>query len=575
MCWETAYEQWLNAPALSQQEQEELRAIQKDKMELRERFCAPLAFGTAGLRGTMKVGLHHMNVHVVRWVTQGFAEVICAESDWVGDRKAAVCMDGRKNSRRFAEAAAEVLAANGITVYLFDGPRPTPELSFAVRAYGCLAGINITASHNPKEYNGYKAYWCDGAQLQTETAMAVSARLEEIDVFAGPKRMDLQRGIELGRICLLGRSCDEAYLKAVEELSTVWPGMEADKEKVKIVYTPLHGCGYQLVPEILCRTGLQRLLCEPSQMVLDGDFSTVESPNPEYPESFARAAELAIRENADLILGTDPDCDRVGLLVRGPSGKFLPLSCNQTGVLLLDYLIGAQRRSGRLPQKAIVLKTIVTTDMARAIAQDNGIACYDTFTGFRFLAQRMEQLEQAGAGEVIFSFEEAYGCMIGHHVRDKDGVSTAMLIGEMAAWYAGQNCSLYDALQALYTRYGWYGERTEQFYRTGQAGAKEIADFMTHLREAPPKQILGTRVVAVRDYLSDDQQSKERKRSAPAQASNVLRLVLQDGAELVVRPSGTEPKIKFYILVCGDTPEKRDALLERYASWINGLEIAR
>ena len=233
-------------------------------------------------------------------------------------------MDGRKNSRRFAEAAAEVLAANGITVYLFDGPRPTPELSFAVRAYGCLAGINITASHNPKEYNGYKAYWCDGAQLQTETAMAVSARLEEIDVFAGPKRMDLQRGIELGRICLLGRSCDEAYLKAVEELSTVWPGMEADKEKVKIVYTPLHGCGYQLVPEILCRTGLQRLLCEPSQMVLDGDFSTVESPNPEYPESFARAAELAIRENADLILGTDPDCDRVGLLVRGPSGKFLP-----------------------------------------------------------------------------------------------------------------------------------------------------------------------------------------------------------------------------------------------------------
>ena len=213
--------------------------------------------------------------------------------------------------------------------------------------------------------------------------------------------------------------------------------------------------------------------------------------------------------------------------------------------------------------------------MARAIAQDNGIACYDTFTGFRFLAQRMEQLEQAGAGEVIFSFEEAYGCMIGHHVRDKDGVSTAMLIGEMAAWYAGQNCSLYDALHALYTRYGWYGERTEQFYRTGQAGAKEIADFMTHLREAPPKQILGTRVVAVRDYLSDDQQSKERKRSAPAQASNVLRLVLQDGAELVVRPSGTEPKIKFYILVCGDTPEKRDALLERYASWINGLEIAR
>lgn len=575
MYWKTAYEQWLNAPALSQQEREELRAIQNDETELRERFYAPLSFGTAGLRGTMKVGLHHMNVHVVRWVTQGFAEVICAASDRAGDRKTAVCMDGRKNSRHFAEAAAEVLAANGITVYLFDGPRPTPELSFAVRAYGCLAGINITASHNPKEYNGYKAYWSDGAQLRTETAMAVSARLEKIDVFAGPKRMELQRGIRLGRICLLGQACDEAYLKAVEELSTAWPGMEADKEKVKIVYTPFHGCGYQLVPEILRRTGLRRLLCEPRQMVLDGDFSTVESPNPECPESFARAAELASREKADLVLGTDPDCDRVGLLVRGPSGDFLPLSGNQTGVLLLDYLIGARRRSGRLPEKAIVLKSIVTTDMAQAIAQDNGIACYETFTGFRFLAQRMEQLEQEGVGEVIFAFEEAYGCMIGHHVRDKDGVSTAMLIGEMAAWHAGQNRSLYDALQALYTKYGWYGERTEQFYQTGQAGSKKIADFMTRLRKAPPEHIMGTRVVAVRDYLSNEQRSEGRKHSIPDQASNVLQLVLQDGAELVVRPSGTEPKIKFYILVCGETPEKRDALLERYVAWINGLEIAR
>lgn len=575
MYWKAAYEQWLNAPALSQQEREELRAIQNDETELRERFYAPLSFGTAGLRGTMKVGLHHMNVHIVRWVTQGFAEVICTASDRAGDRKAAVCMDGRKNSRHFAEAAAEVLAANGITVYLFDGPRPTPELSFAVRAYGCLAGINITASHNPKEYNGYKAYWSDGAQLRTETAMAVSARLEKIDVFAGPKRMELQRGIRLGRICLLGRACDEAYLKAVEELSTAWPRMEADKEKVKIVYTPFHGCGYQLVPEILRRTGLRRLLCEPRQMVLDGDFSTVESPNPECPESFARAAELASREKADLVLGTDPDCDRVGLLVRGPSGDFLPLSGNQTGVLLLDYLIGARRRSGRLPEKAIVLKSIVTTDMAQAIAQDNGIACYETFTGFRFLAQRMEQLEQEGVGEVIFAFEEAYGCMIGHHVRDKDGVSTAMLIGEMAAWHAGQNRSLYDALQALYMKYGWYGERTEQFYQTGQAGSKKIADFMTRLRKAPPKHILGTRVVAVQDYLSNEQRSEGRKHSIPDQASNVLRFVLQDGAELVVRPSGTEPKIKFYILVCGETPEKRDALLEQYVAWINGLEIAR
>ena len=535
MCWETAYEQWLNAPALSQQEQEELRAIQKDKMELRERFCAPLAFGTAGLRGTMKVGLHHMNVHVVRWVTQGFAEVICAESDWAGDRKAAVCMDGRKNSRRFAEAAAEVLAANGITVYLFDGPRPTPELSFAVRAYGCLAGINITASHNPKEYNGYKAYWCDGAQLQTETAMAVSARLEEIDVFAGPKRMDLQRGIELGRICLLGRSCDEAYLKAVEELSTVWPGMEADKEKVKIVYTPLHGCGYQLVPEILCRTGLQRLLCEPSQMVLDGDFSTVESPNPEYPESFARAAELAIRENADLILGTDPDCDRVGLLVRGPSGKFLPLSGNQTGVLLLDYICAGRIEKGTMPKNPVAVKSIVSTPLADAVAEHYGVELRSVLTGFKWIGDQIAQLEAADeVDRFIFGFEESYGYLAGPYVRDKDAVIGSMLICEMAAYYRSIGSSLKQRMEEIYAQYGRYLNKVDSFEFPGLSGMDKMSALMQGLRDKPLTEIAGHAIVKVTDY------QKPEETGLPA--ANVLIYKLDNGETVVVRPSGTEPK---------------------------------
>ena len=558
MCWETAYEQWLNAPALSQQEQEELRAIQKDKMELRERFYAPLAFGTAGLRGTMKVGLHHMNVHVVRWVTQGFAEVICAESDWAGDRKAAVCMDGRKNSRRFAEAAAEVLAANGITVYLFDGPRPTPELSFAVREYGCIAGLNVTASHNPKEYNGYKAYWCDGAQLQTETAMAVSARLEEIDVFAGPKRMDLQRGIELGRICLLGRSCDEAYLKAVEELSTVWPGMEADKEKVKIVYTPLHGCGYQLVPEILCRTGLQRLLCEPSQMVLDGDFSTVESPNPEYPESFARAAELAIRENADLILGTDPDCDRVGLLVRGPSGKFLPLSGNQTGVLLLDYICAGRIEKGTMPKNPVAVKSIVSTPLADAVAEHYGVELRSVLTGFKWIGDQIAQLEAADeVDRFIFGFEESYGYLAGPYVRDKDAVIGSMLICEMAAYYRSIGSSLKQRMEEIYAQYGRYLNKVDSFEFPGLSGMDKMSALMQGLRDKPLTEIAGHAIVKVTDY------QKPEETGLPA--ANVLIYKLDNGETVVVRPSGTEPKIKIYYTTLGKNLEEAEAEKEKLA----------
>ena len=386
--------------------------------------------------------------------------------------------------------------------------------------------------------------------------------------------MDLQRGIELGRICLLGRSCDEAYLKAVEELSTVWPGMEADKEKVKIVYTPLHGCGYQLVPEILCRTGLQRLLCEPSQMVLDGDFSTVESPNPEYPESFARAAELAIRENADLILGTDPDCDRVGLLVRGPSGKFLPLSGNQTGVLLLDYLIGAKQRTGKMPANPVALKTIVTTEMARKVAEVNGLQCYDTFTGFKFLAEKKDKLENAGEGKVIFAYEESYGYMLGDYVRDKDAVTAALSLTEMAAWYAGQGMTLYDALLACYEKYGYYGEKTLNLVMPGLDGLKKMADLMANLREKPPVEIAGVGVLQQKDYKDGSvvNVADGAKSTMELSGSNVLRYEMADGTSLIVRPSGTEPKVKVYILANDASKEACDAKVDKYAAWAESLK---
>ena len=573
MDYRKEYEKWLASPALSEDERAELRALEGNDKEIKARFYGPLEFGTAGLRGTMYTGLHNMNRHVIRWATQGFANVIRAEGTEAMQKGIAVCMDCRNHSAEFARETACVMAANGIHVRLFESLRPTPELSFAVREYGCQAGVNVTASHNPKEYNGYKVYWSDGAQLPPQHAAAIADELTRIDIFTGVQSMDYEQALAEGRIELLGEDCDRRFMANVMGMVNDYETVKKVADDFGLVYTPFHGCGYKLVPEALTRLGIKHLYCEPKQMVIDGDFPTVVSPNPENPEGFYLAIDLAREKNVDFILGTDPDSDRVGIMVRNKSGEFEPVTGNQTGVLLLDYLIGAMKRAGKLPAHPAALKTIVTTEMARAVAEANGLDCYDTFTGFKFMAEKMNELESAGKNTVIFSYEESYGYMIGHYVRDKDAVTASLLLTEMAAWYHAQGMTLFDALRSLYEKYGWYGEKTHNLVMPGLDGLEKMAALMQSLREQPPVEIGGVTVAQYKDY--SDGTVRDAATGAitpmPLSGSNVLRFELTDGSHIVVRPSGTEPKIKVYILTKGADAAERDANLEKYSAWVKTL----
>ena len=573
MDYRKEYEKWLASPALSEDERAELRALEGNDKEIKARFYGPLEFGTAGLRGTMYTGLHNMNRHVIRWATQGFANVIRAEGTEAMQKGVAVCMDCRNHSAEFARETACVMAANGIHVRLFESLRPTPELSFAVREYGCQAGVNVTASHNPKEYNGYKVYWADGAQLPPQHAAAIADELTRIDIFTGVQSMDYEQALAEGRIELLGEDCDRRFMANVMGMVNDYETVKKVADDFGLVYTPFHGCGYKLVPEALTRLGIKHLYCEPKQMVIDGDFPTVVSPNPENPEGFYLAIDLAREKNVDFILGTDPDSDRVGIMVRNKAGAFEPVTGNQTGVLLLDYLIGAMKRAGKLPAHPAALKTIVTTEMARAVAEANGLDCYDTFTGFKFMAEKMNELESAGKNTVIFSYEESYGYMIGHYVRDKDAVTASLLLTEMAAWYHAQGMTLFDALRSLYEKYGWYGEKTHNLVMPGLDGLEKMAALMQSLRAQPPVEIGGVTVAQYKDY--SDGTVRDAATGAitpmPLSGSNVLRFELTDGTHIVVRPSGTEPKIKVYILTKGADAAERDANLEKYSAWVKTL----
>ena len=568
------YEKWLASPALSEAEKAELEAIKNDPKEIEGRFYGPLEFGTAGLRGTMYVGLHNMNIHVIRWATQGFADVICAEGPEGKNRGVAICMDCRNHSMEFARAAAEVCAANGIHVRIFESLRPTPELSFAVREYHCQAGINVTASHNPKEYNGYKVYWEDGAQLPPHHADAIAGRLEELDIFRDVKTMPYDDAVKVGLIEVLGAETDEKFLANVMAQVNDKETVAKVADTFKLVYTPFHGTGHKLIPEALKRLGIKHLICVPEQMIIDGDFPTVVSPNPENPEGFCLAVDLAKKEGADFILGSDPDADRVGIMVRTRDGEFKVITGNQTGVLLLDYLIGAKKRAGTLPEKAVALKTIVTTEMARKVAEVNGLKCFDTFTGFKFLAEKKDKLESSGEGNVIFSYEESYGYMLGSYVRDKDAVTAALLLTEMAAWYAAQGKTLADALEGLYEKYGCYAEHTYNLVMPGLDGLKDMANLMKSLRENPPAELSGVKVLQFKDYSdgSVTDCATGAKSAMELSGSNVLRFEMADGTSVIVRPSGTEPKIKVYILAQGADAADAAANVEKYGKWVDSLK---
>ena len=568
------YEKWLASPALSDAERAELEGIRNDPKEIESRFYGPLEFGTAGLRGIMAVGLHNMNIHVIRWATQGFAQVICAEGEEGKRRGVAICMDCRNHSMEFARAAAEVCAANGIHVRIFESLRPTPELSFAVREYHCQAGINVTASHNPKEYNGYKVYWEDGAQLPPHHADAIAAALEKIDVFNGIKRMDFDEAVKAGLIETMGDETDRRFMANVTAMINDKETVAKVADTFKLVYTPFHGCGYKLVPEALRALGIKHLICEPKQMVIDGNFPTVVSPNPENPEGFYLAVDLAKQVGSDLIIGTDPDSDRVGTMVRGKDGEYRTITGNQMGVLLLDYIITAKRETGTLPKNAAFLKTIVTTNMGREIAEKNGVHVDETFTGFKFMAEKLAEYKRDNSYEYILAYEESYGYMMGDYVRDKDAVTASMMIAEMAAYYFSKGMTLADALQGLYEKYGWFMEKTLNLVMPGLDGLEKMKQLMASLRAKPPREIGGAVVMGMRDYQSGTVSVAELGVVGKTHiaGSNVLYFELEDGTAFIIRPSGTEPKIKVYILAQGSDSADCESRVAKYTEYAESLK---
>ena len=560
------YRRWLDSPSISEEEWKELDGIRDNEKEIEDRFYGPLAFGTAGLRGIMGMGTNRMNIHVIRHATEAFARLIVSEGEEAMEKGIAICHDCRINSDVFAREAACVMAANGVHVRLVEALRPTPELSFAIRYYGTTAGLNITASHNPKEYNGYKVYWSDGAQLPPEHAEKIAAIMADTDVFSAPRTMDFDTALAQGLIEWIGEDCDRAFMERVLSQQIDREAVAKVADELSIVYTPFHGCGYKLVPEALRAIGVKKLYPVEAQMVLDGSFPTVKSPNPENPEGFYLAVELAKQVDSDLIIGTDPDSDRVGVLVRR-GDEYIPVTGNQMGILLLDYIISAKKRTGTMPAKSAALSTIVTSGMVRAVCEKNGVHYEETFTGFKFMAEKLAEYDADGSYEYLLAFEESYGYMMGDYVRDKDAVTASMMIAEMAAYWHAQGKTLLDAMDALYEKYGYFAEVTLNLFMYGVDGVREMAALMEKLRNDPPKNLGGLALAELADYQTGLITAVDGStRPTHIVGSNVLSFYLTDGSRLVVRPSGTEPKIKIYVLARGENREeceqKKKALAE-------------
>lgn len=564
MSYQSEFKRWLESDKLTAEERAELEAIANDEGEIESRFYGPLSFGTAGLRGVLGMGLYRMNRFTVGQATQALAKLVIENGEDAMKRGVAIAYDSRNFSPEFAQASACILAANGVKAYLFDELRPTPELSYAIRKYGCIAGINITASHNPKEYNGYKAYWEDGAQLPPAEADVVANAMAETDLFTGVKTGNYNEFIANGMITILGQETDEAYLAEVLAVAVNPECVKQVADDMKIVYTPFHGAGYRLVPEILKRLGYKNIICVPEQMVIDGNFPTVASPNPENKEGFALAIELAKQNNVDVIIGTDPDADRTGVVVLNSQGEYATLSGNQIGVLLIEYIITAKKLTGTMPENPAVIKSIVSTEMARTICEANGVTCVDTFTGFKFIAEQIKKFEQSGSNKYIFSFEESFGYLCGDYARDKDAVTASMLVAEMAAYYKTQGKTLFDAVVDMYEKYGNYVEHTISITMPGVAGLTRMKELMEELRATPLTEVANFKVAEQRDYLAGTSYSNATGETTKIEleGSNVLYYVLEDGTSFIVRPSGTEPKVKVYIMAHDKGYEKTKAKVE-------------
>lgn len=571
MDYKKNYEEWLQNPYFDEATKKELESIRENENEIKERFYMDLEFGTAGLRGIIGAGTNRMNVYTVRKATQGLANYICKQG--MEEKGVAIAYDSRRMSTEFAEEAALCLAANGIKAYIFETLRPTPELSFAVRELHCAAGINITASHNPPEYNGYKVYWEDGAQITPPHDSGIMSEVKAVTDYSTVKTMTVEQAKEKGLYQVIGTEIDDKYMEELKKQVIHWDSIKEVGKELKIVYTPLHGTGNLPVRRILKEIGFEQVYVVPQQELPDGEFPTVSYPNPEAEEAFQLGLSLAKEKDADLVLATDPDADRLGVYVKDTrSGQYIPLTGNMSGCLLADYEIGQRKeKNGSVPSDGALIKTIVTSNMAAAIAKYYGVQLIEVLTGFKFIGQKILGFEQSGKGEYLFGFEESYGCLIGTHARDKDAIVATMALCEAAAYYKTKGMTLWDAMIELYERYGYYKDGVKAIGLSGIEGLEKIQAIMSTLRENTPKEVAGYKVLAARDYKLDTIKNLTTGEvtATGLPNSNVLYYELSDQAWLCVRPSGTEPKIKFYFGIVGESLEDAD---KKAADFLNAIQ---
>lgn len=566
MSWKTNYERWINEKHLDTELKEWLETHQDDHQALEDCFYKNLEFGTGGMRGEIGAGTNRMNVYTVRKASAGLAAFIAKHGEDAKNRGVAIAYDSRHKSPEFAMEAAKTLASQGIQTYVFDELRPTPELSFAVRELHAFAGIVVTASHNPPEYNGYKVYGEDGGQLPPFEADQV---IQEVDAIENELSISVDSEETLkqqGLIKIIGEEIDHAYIEKLKTIS-VHPEL-AHEVDVKVVFTPLHGTANHPVRNGLQALGYQHVTVVPEQEKPDPQFSTVTSPNPEEHAAFEYAIKLGEKQNADILIATDPDADRLGIAVRDHEGEFTVLTGNQTGALLLHYLLSEKQKLGQLPPRPVVMKTIVTSELGRAVASAFGADTIDTLTGFKFIGEKIKQFEKSGEYTFQFGYEESYGYLIGDFARDKDAVQAALLAVEVAAFYKKQGKSLYDALVDIFKQFGFYREGLKSLTLKGKEGAEQISAILHTFRTNPPAAIAGQRITVIEDYQSSQRQlvAEKKEETIHLPASNVLKYFLEDGSWFCLRPSGTEPKVKFYIAVKGtsltDSEEKLKHLSE-------------
>ena len=553
------YKEWLDNPYFDEATKEELRNIAGDENEIKERFYMDLEFGTAGLRGIIGAGINRMNIYTVRRATQGLANYIIKQGG--AGKGVAIAYDSRRMSPEFAEEAALTLAANGIKAYKFESLRPTPELSFAVRELGCIAGINITASHNPPEYNGYKVYWEDGAQFTPPHDKGVTEEVMAITDLSTVRTTDAQSARTSGNYQIIGREIDDKYIAQVKAQVVNQGAIDKMQDQITIVYTPLHGTGNIPARRVMKELGFTHVFVVPEQELPDGEFPTVSYPNPEAKEAFELGLKLAKEKNADLVLATDPDADRLGVYVKDTkSGEYIPLTGNMSGSLLCEYVLSQKKAKGEIPADGQVVKSIVTTNLVDAVAKYYGVELVEVLTGFKWIGQRVLENEKTGKGTYLFGMEESYGCLIGTYARDKDAISATAALCEAAAYYKEKGMTLWDAMVEMYEKYGYYKDEVQAIGLKGIEGLAKIQEIMEYFRSNTPEEIGGYKVLSARDYNADTVKDMTTGAVEPTglPSSNVLYYDLEDNAWLCVRPSGTEPKIKFYLGVKGSSLEDAD-----------------